>query len=261
MEERVGAETLAKAETLARQGQVVRVAVERGEAAVTIRPRGRGAQEFVITARPVLSSQMWRRAIDRLAGEAIYAAALQVGRIPTSVDDAFAPLGARLFPAAAEDLVVEGPESEQWGPLRCWAVRALAERIAREPLSLFTWRGMEGEAVVEAVRRRRAAALGRGQGAQPAYLQAPPSPEAGATSGFWRPGRSVETLDLTPKPAATSHPLLRRLGPSPFRDGRFPMLGLLATCCSAFAAAEAPGCDAGGDDGCRQGPEPSARSD
>jgi len=233
LEERAGAETLAKAETLARQGQVVRVAVEQGQATTTLRPKGGGAREFVLTARPTITAAMWRKAVERLAAEAIYAAALQVGRIPTSVDDAFAPLGVRLFPASAEDLRVDGAEALRAGAMGCWAVRALAERIAREPLLLFTWRGMEGEAVVDAVRRRRAEALGRGQGAQPAYLQAPPA--AAAPERFWTPRRSVETVDLTPRPAATSHPMLRRLGSSPFAEGRFPMLGLLATCYSVFA--------------------------
>ncbi|MFG0282815.1 MAG: hypothetical protein ACF8R7_00190 [Phycisphaerales bacterium JB039] len=45
----------------------------------------------------------------------------------------------------------------------------------------------------------------------------------------WRSPAPAE-VDLSLRPPEVSHPLLRRLGPSPFEDGKFPLVGLLASC-------------------------------
>ena len=45
------------------------------------------------------------------------------------------------------------------------------------------------------------------------------------------PGGLFETL------YARHHPLLRRLGPSPFESSRFPFVGLLATCYDVISKA------------------------
>src|SRR5207253_2574024 len=47
---------------------------------------------------------------------------------------------------------------------------------------------------------------------------------------FWDSGSGLDRLDLPIEPPPVSHPLLRRLGPSPFAAGGFPLVGLLATC-------------------------------
>lgn len=53
---------------------------------------------------------------------------------------------------------------------------------------------------------------------------------------FWRSGEELSDLDLALERPAVSHPLLRRLGPTPFEGAKFPLVGLLATCYDVFAA-------------------------
>jgi len=244
IEETADATSLARADELARAGQIVRVAIEAGVASLTLRAKGRNAQELTLQAAPI-DSKTWDKAINALSREALFAAAIQVGRIPTSVDDAFAPLGVRLFPARAEEIAVEGRGVQAWNPTACWVMRVLADRLAREPLQLLTWRGMEGEQVVERVRQRRAAIAGRAAGAQPAYLQSPPPAAVGLDADlpvdpatFWSAGADLDALNLTMHKPEVAHALLRRLGASPFEDAKFPILGLLATCYSCFEASK-----------------------
>jgi hypothetical protein len=51
-----------------------------------------------------------------------------------------------------------------------------------------------------------------------------------SVADFWAVGDGLSRLDTPIEPPPISCVLLRRLGPSPFPEGRFPLLGLLATC-------------------------------
>jgi len=53
---------------------------------------------------------------------------------------------------------------------------------------------------------------------------------------FWATGPELESLEMPMKRPEVSHPLLRRLGPSPF-EARFPLVGLLATCYDVISEA------------------------
>lgn len=240
VEEAASPDALAEAADLARAGQIVRVAIDAGRASVTLRAKNQSAREITLGIRPIRPAT-WRKALDALAREALFAAAIQAGRVPTSVDDAFAPLGVRLFPVQADEISVDGPGAKPWSATACWAMRVLADRLAREPLALLTWRGMKGERVVEEVRDRRAALAGRLAGPQPAYLQSPPPAAASLDddlpadpAAFWSSAEEPDALSFPPRSPEATHTLLRRLGTSPFEEGAFPILGLLATCYSAL---------------------------
>jgi hypothetical protein len=47
---------------------------------------------------------------------------------------------------------------------------------------------------------------------------------------FWEAGPELAQIDTPMGEPEVSHVLLRRLGPSPFTESRFPLVGLLATC-------------------------------
>jgi hypothetical protein len=51
-----------------------------------------------------------------------------------------------------------------------------------------------------------------------------------SVADFWAVGDGLSRLDTPIEPPPISCVLLRRLGSSPFPEGRFPLLGLLATC-------------------------------
>jgi len=66
-------------------------------------------------------------------------------------------------------------------------------------------------------------------------------PLAEALDRFWEAGPELELVDLPVEPPAVSHALLRRLGPSPFPESRFPLVGLLATCYDVVSKRAAEG--------------------
>jgi uncharacterized Zn finger protein len=122
-----------------------------------------------------------------------------------------------------------------WCKHACCVAYLVAERFTSDPFLIFALRGLPREELLERLRQRRMVA-GSGQGSALVYspmipgvsdLPAPALEESLET--FWDPGPGVRHVDLPIAPPEVSHPLLRRLGPSPFSGGRFPLVGLLAT--------------------------------
>ncbi len=103
-----------------------------------------------------------------------------------------------------------------------------------EPLELFTLRGVAGTDVVERLRDQHALASSAGSATpSPGRFHVEghaPEPLEACLDHFWDAGPELELVETTPRPPETPKPLLRRLGPSPFEAGRFPLVGLLATC-------------------------------
>ncbi len=132
----------------------------------------------------------------------------------------------------------------------CCVMAILAERFSRDPFMIFALRGMTREDLLESLRQKRALAAARsGKSAdgspviagsdRPVPAYSPRIPGVGeeiapalelCLSDFWRTGPQLQEVDLALVRPATSHLLLRRLGTSPFPDGKFPLVGLLATC-------------------------------
>jgi uncharacterized Zn finger protein len=112
----------------------------------------------------------------------------------------------------------------------------LSERLGEDPMLVFGLRGMPIDDLVEGLRQRRVAGSGT-TGPTPVLLPHVPgvtdrasAPLDESLDDFWDAGDGLADLDTPIAPPPISCVLLRRLGPSPFPEGRFPLLGLLATC-------------------------------
>ena len=133
------------------------------------------------------------------------------------------------------------PVAEPVGPVgwckhACCAAYLFAERLATDPFLMFKVRGMPGPELIDRLRHSRAVAGGV-KGATGLYLGrvagvSAVEAEAFETLGerFWELGGELGEIDLSIRPPEVSHPLLRRLGPSPFVNSAFPLVGLLASC-------------------------------
>lgn len=121
----------------------------------------------------------------------------------------------------------------------------VAERLTTDPFLILTLRGLPREELLERLRQRRAVA-GAGSGTVLVYspvvpgvsdLEVPPLEEC--VDGYWDLGPELAQVDMPIERPEVSHPLLRRLGPSPFGagQGRFPLVGLLATCYEVISEA------------------------
>ena len=243
----------------ARAGQTKRLAFLPGRVEASVQGRGDRPYTTLVTLA-TLTEEQWGRVVAAMAEGAIYTAKLLAGELPPNIEDVFAPLGLRLFPGDPAELAVsctctnlpgtppdallQPPTGKSfWCKHACCVAYLLAHRLATEPFVMFALRGLDGKELLERLRHKRVAAGGGGGGATPIYAQRvpgvsdiPPKPLDDALATFWDIGPAALDLDLPLTPPVLTHPLLRRLGPSPFLQAQFPLVGLLASCYETISA-------------------------
>lgn len=223
----------------ARQGQTRRLGIESGRLEASV--QGRQFSAYTTTLRlPPFDHAQWERVIEAMGDQAIYSAKLLSGELPQNIEDVFVPLALRLFPAEPTDVEVSCTCVPQpgWCKHACCVAALFASRLGRDPFLMFQLRGLPGEDLIERLRQRRTL-TGAGLSAVPVYAprvpgvtDEPSEPLESTLDHFWDAGPQLREIDLPIEPPTVSHPLLRRLGPSPFQSAgaKFPLVGLLATC-------------------------------
>lgn len=249
--------TAAEGLQYARLGQTRTLAIEVGAVRATIQGRAPRAYDTAIMLG-AFSHDQWEALIGFVTSQPVFAARLASADVPAALDEALARRGLALLPEPPAGLSVSctcaaGARSPgAWCKHACCAAYLAAERIAADAFTLFTMRGMAREELLERVRQRRALA-GAGAAGVPVYephvpgaSDSPSHPLEESVEQFWdTPHPRGPELDLPLAPPDVSHPLLRRLGPSPFAapDGNgkpaatFPIVGLLATCYETISGA------------------------
>lgn len=230
----------------ARLGQTRRLTLSKGVVDAAVQGRANRAYVSRIEMQ-AFNEEQWGKVIDALSEGAIYAAKLLSGEVPSNIEDLFGPLGLRLFPLEPGDVRVSctcgymGPQGETppggaWCKHVCCVAHLLAARLASDPYVMFALRGLDGEDLKERLRQRRAVAGAAGT-MVPVYVQRVPGvaehsslPLDQCVENFWDAGEGLEKIEFPIAPPVVSHPLLRRLGPSPFANAAFPLVGLLASC-------------------------------
>lgn len=222
--------------------------------------QGRMDRAYITVLRvQTFNETQWAQAVVRLAEGVSFAAKLLAGEMPPNIEEAFAPTLPALIPGELGDVKVSctcadyvGAPSESkerfWCKHACCVAYLFAQRLNVNPLIMFGIRGLPSEDLLERLRVRRALASSTG-GASPVYQQRVPGvsdiasePLDAGLARFWEAGPSLRELDLPLGPPPVSHPLLRRLGPSPFQGAKFPLVGLLASCYETISeAARTPG--------------------
>ena len=223
-----------------RMGQTRRIEFDLGVVSAAV--QGRMSRAYTTTLKfSTLAADEWSRATDAMADQAAYAARLLSGELPSNIEDAFAPLGLRLFPAEPAEITpsCNCSDEEPWCKHAVCAAAITAQRLGDDSLLIFTLRGLRGDDLLARLRQRRAETsagrLGPGQYAPrtPSLSRLEPTPLEQLAHTFWAEADGLEHLDTAPRPPEVRHALLRRLGASPFKapsEGGFPLVGLLATC-------------------------------
>ncbi len=224
----------------ARLGQTKRMEVHRGVIEAVVQGRQVRAYSTQLRVAP-FEHEQWQNVVETMAGQAVYAAKLLAGEVPANIEDVFVPLGLKLFPTEPMEVSPACTCGEAgWCKHVCCVAAIFAERLARDPFLMFTLRGLDSEDLLERLRQRRATTTAAAaHGAVPVYaaripgvsdLAAPPLEEC--IDRYWETGPELSEVDFPIEPPQVTHPLLRRLGPSPFpaETARFPLVGLLATC-------------------------------
>jgi uncharacterized Zn finger protein len=94
---------LTRGRSYARQGQVVSIDVEPGIVKAKVQGTQPRPYSIKIKLKP-LSDQDWDKVTEAMASQAIFAAKLLAGEMPTDIEEAFDAVNVALFPTAETDL-------------------------------------------------------------------------------------------------------------------------------------------------------------
>jgi uncharacterized Zn finger protein len=253
IEARVPADIMNAGLEYARSGQVVTLHVLPGE--IDARVQGTAPRPYTVRiGMPAFDDAPWQRVIEAMAGEAIHAAKLLAGELPPALDETLASLRLSLLPesGAGEAALAASCTCPGGSAGACKHVAAVAamfaDQLSNNPLLIFTLLGLPAERLIERLRQARAihthgTASAHGEADIPGSQVAAPPLES-VLDDFWRGAGDLEEVQWQPPPGAVPHALLRRLGPSPMQ-GKFPMVGLLASIYDAVADAARQRGDAG----------------
>lgn len=230
-------QALADGAEYSRLGQTRKIEMLPGK--IEARVQGRAERAYDVSIElPTLAPEPCQILVDAMLDQAVYAAKLLSGELPSSIDDLFTPLGVTLFPSSPGQLKPSCTcrEETPWCKHVCCVAILIADRLTFDPLVILTLRGIPATELMEQLREQRT--LTGSSRPQPT-VYVPPVPGAAemepvdldqCIGHYWEPGPGLEDLELPVDRPAVSHPLLRRLGSSPFTKGQFPLVGLLATC-------------------------------
>jgi uncharacterized Zn finger protein len=242
MEQAAPGQAMVEGLEYARLGQTRTLTISPGRVTASVQGRADRPYHVTITVESFPES-VWSAALDAMSAQALHAAKILSGELPATIEDLFLPLGLKLVPTEPTEATPSCSCTEErqggnpWCKHACCVGFLLAEKLGADARTVFPLRGMTVEALLEHLRDRRLAAGMSAVGASPVYAPrvegvsdvAPPALETSLES-FWEAGPGLRSLSTPIDAPNLSHPLLRRLGPSPFPGATFPLVGLLATC-------------------------------
>ena len=208
------------------------------------RVQGRRVRAYETAIRvEAIQDGAWEMVERALLDSASHTSRLAAGELTSNIEDVFAPHGVRLFPGSPLEVGIACECGKEGG----WCKHAVAlaylfaGQLVDDPLAMLALRGCPIEELRERLRSRRE--VSRQREAIPVYvahLEGLSDRASGALEeeleDFWETPESLEEVDLPIEAGEVSHPLLRRLGQSPFAASRFPLVGLLATCYDLIGA-------------------------
>jgi uncharacterized Zn finger protein len=222
---------LGRGRSYARNGQVLSINVGKGK--VTARVQGSRPRPYDVAIEVAeLSKKDWAKLVQALVGQALFAAKLLAGEMPTDIEEVFKGAELSLFPGKSKDLKTSCSCPDWSNP--CKHVAAvyylLGEEFDRDPFLLFQLRGLGREELFAELNKAASATA-----AAPATADAEALPAAAPAaeplpadaSAFWSVGQVPDDLfgDVQPPPVSAAWP--KRLGSFPFWRGKERFLDAL----------------------------------
>src|SRR6266566_1038632 len=194
---------LTRGRSYARQGQVISIDIEPGVVKAKVQGSRPKPYNIKIQLRP-LSDQDWEEATEAMAAQAIFAAKLLAGEMPTNIEEAFHAVKLSLFPTAAKDLVTDCSCPDWANPCKHIAAvyYLLAERFDEDPFLIFKLRGRTKEQIIEILREKRAETF---SGETPTLTASAEDSSAAEPlleenlETFWQEGEALETFAVHPE--------------------------------------------------------------
>jgi len=224
---------LTRGRSYARQGQVISIDIEPGVVKAKVQGSQPKPYTIKIQLRP-LSDQDWEEVTEAMASQAIFAAKLLAGEMPTNIEEAFHAVKLSLFPTAAKDLVTDCSCPDWANPCKHIAAvyYLLAERFDEDPFLIFKLRGRTKDEIIQALREKRTETL-------PVESAAPSASDDSiqADDGFllednldtfWQEGEGLDGFTVNPTAPEVDKAILKRLGDAPFTIEGHTIAALLA---------------------------------
>jgi uncharacterized Zn finger protein len=217
---------LTRGRSYARQGQVVSIDVQPG--IVTAKVQGSQPKPYNIKIRlKPLADEDWNKVTEVMAAQALFAAKLLAGEMPTNIEEAFSAVNLSLFPTAVKDLETSCSCPDWANPCKHIAAvyYLLAERFDEDPFLIFKLRGRTKEHIVQALREKRAQTIpaeGVSTAESDGVGEVDNSPLLEEKlDTFWQAGEGLQTFRVNPTIPEIDKAILKRLGDAPFAiDGR-----------------------------------------
>jgi uncharacterized Zn finger protein len=206
---------LRRGRSYARAGQVAALDVKAG--LVQARVKGSRPRPYSVQIHlPLLPDRAWEGAIEALAEQARFAAALLSGEMPRDVDELFRSVGSPLFPVPGEELQTACSCPDLANPCKHVAAvhYVIGSELDRDPFLLFLLRGRSREAVLQALRERRTVAPADGPAAVPAGTPEPEEapPLESQIESFWQVSAEFSGLRFAIDAPRVPEAVLKRLG-------------------------------------------------
>ena len=199
---------LASGKRYARAGQVLSMTVS--TSLVTGLVQGSRPEPYKVRiAVKAFSAKEWDRIEHALADQALYAAKLLAGEVPTEIETVFAELGLKLFPDTMRELTMDCSCPDWEVPCKHLAAACylLAESFDEDPFQILAWRGRARTDLLAHLRDRRTPA-------RPAAAPEPePEPDELDLDSFW--GTPVPPVAADPAPPGAPDAVLDQLDPLP----------------------------------------------
>lgn len=212
---------LTRGRSYARQGQVISIDVEPGIVKARVQGSMPKPYNVKIKLKP-LSDQNWEKVTGAMASQALFAAKLLAGEMPTNIEEAFHAVHLSLFPTAVSDLETDCTCPDWANPCKHIAAvyYLLAERFDEDPFLIFKLRGRTKEQIIQTLRAKRIETL-------------PPESASSSTSDdaagadttslhednldtFWQAGEGLAVFTVNPTAPRIDKAILKRLGDAPF---------------------------------------------
>lgn len=226
----------------ARLGQIISIDILPGHLDALVQGRHARAYRWTMPL-PRFSHETCEKLITALAGEARLAHGLAEGEVSDELLDVLQSLELDLLPKIG--VTCEPPTCtcptirEAGGSGWCKHGAAVAhlftERLDAHPAIAWTLRGVDPVELAERTRLKRTIDSGAGPATahQPldrSVASAEPLGLDCSIESFYELRPEIATFSTRLTRPEVSHVLVRRLGPSPFPESRFRILGLLSTC-------------------------------
>ena len=224
---------LTRGRSYARQGQVLSIDVQPGMVKAKVQGSRPRPYNVEIHLKP-LSDQDWDKVTDAMADQAIFAAKLLAGEMPTNIEEAFSAVRLSLFPTAARELETDCSCPDWANPCKHIAAvyYLLAERFDEDPFLIFKLRGRTKEQIVEVLRHKRAASLPAGSASSPEAADSSAADYALSLEDyldtFWQAGEALDSFTVDPAAPRIDKAILKRLGDAPFTVAGQNISSLLA---------------------------------